>query len=376
MLIFHGMLRSANFGDVLMAQICLSWLREMTDEPVHAMCVTSELRDLLDLPQASFYDLLQSKATVLSGGGYFQIADNGLPPLKRMIKNAGPLLAAQLIGRPTAVIGAGVGPVPPGVLGACVRYLFSKAEISCVRDRVGVETVKRLSPRANVLQSSDLVFTLNLGNVPPAANKIANQLVGLQNGYNRVGILFSNIPDHDERYGCIFKSIISAANHFPDTHFFLLEDHAAPGSGQQNCQSMLNEHLGPKRSTILPYPGTFELTAILGRMDSVLTDKLHVGLVAAAMGVTPYSIAKHPKNLAAYADIGLIKNCIFIDNAQEGQINDITLRACGANKPLSVPKEIRQGATNNKECLRKFLQNNRLLSKNYLPYRAAYEVGL
>lgn len=367
MLIFHGMLRSANFGDVLMAQISLEWLREMTDVQIKAMFVAPELRKQLDLPAASVFDLMCAQAAVLSGGGYFQIADGGLPAIKRFIKNAGPLLLAQLARRPTAIFGVGVGPVPSGILETGVRRLFAKSQMTCVRDRTSIETVQRLVPQAPVIQTADLVFTLEPEQIPAPARLFADELVKLHNGQRHVGILFSNTPDYNAQYEAVFAAIIKNAKQNPDTHYVLLEDHVDVNSGQRRCQSQLRDQLGDERTTVLPYPGTFELTALLGRMDAVLTDKLHVGLVAAAMGVQPFSIAKHPKNMAAYAAIGLQQNCLLIGSATAAQCDELVSRAFNATGKFAVSLEVVQASGANREHLRDFLEKHQLLKPSKMP---------
>jgi polysaccharide pyruvyl transferase WcaK-like protein len=356
MLIFHGMLRSQNFGDTLMAQIVLDWIRDMTDEPIRAMFVSPPLRERLELPVASPLDILRAKAAVLSGGGYFQIADNGVPALKRFVKNAGPILLAQAAGSPSALIGIGVGPVPAGALESGVRRLLARAKVVCVRDRTGYDLVRRLVLGANVEETADIVFSLQAAALPAAAVAAADRIAPARGARRQSAVLFSDTPDRNVKYAPVFEALEAACAANPDRHVLLFEDHVNPGSGQQRAQALLCERLGPERTTIVPYPGTFELAALIARMDSVLTDKLHVGLVAAAMGVSPFSIAKHPKNLAAYAAINCAGNCLMIGEADATQYTNLALRALGISEPIELANEVRRRSLANKVHLSEFLR--------------------
>lgn len=357
MLIFHGMLRSENFGDTLMAEIVLAWVRELTTAPIRAMFACPHLRQRLDLPAATFSDLLRARAAVLSGGGYFQIADDGLPPLKRFIKNAGPILVAQTAGVPSALLGIGVGRIPNGLIEAGVRRLFNKATVACVRDHTGLETVQRLAPDANVFETADLVFALKPDQLPAAAHEVAGRFAPPRGERGQTAVLLANTPDRDHRYAPVIRAIEDAAAARPDRHVLLIEDHVAQGSGQQRAQALLHERLGPERSSIVPYPGTWELAALLSRMDSVLTDKLHVGLVAAAMGAEPFSIAKHPKNLAAYASIALAAdNCATLATISPQQCADLAMRALLASGPFAIADEVHRKSMGNRDTLCAFLQ--------------------
>ena len=355
MLIFHGMLRSENFGDTLMAEIVVGWLRELTDSPIRTMFADPRLRRRLGLEPAGPFDLLTARAAVLSGGGYFQIADSGLPPLKRFVKNAGPILLAQTVGVPSALLGIGVGRMPSRVLEAGVRRLFTKSEVACVRDHIGFEAARRVAPSANVVETADLVFTLHPDRLPQSAHVAADRLAPRRGERRQTAVLLSNTPDRDARYRSVVDALEDAAVAQPDRHVMLIEDHVTAGSGQQRIQALLHERLGPDRSSIVPYPGSWKLAALLARMDSVLTDKLHVALVAAALGAEPYSIAKHPKNLAAFASLDLENNVTMLSERSTPRYGELATRAFQASAPFAIADDVRRKAWLNRDNLSAFL---------------------
>ncbi|CAH2406472.1 polysaccharide pyruvyl transferase family protein [Mesorhizobium escarrei] len=360
MLIFHGMLRSHNFGDVLLAQLCLRWIREVTDEPIGAMFVQPELRILLELRPASFLDLFRAKAAILSGGGYFQIMDRGFPALKRFARIAGPILTAQLAGRPTAIVAVGVGPVPRGsipdmLLRSGIRRLFSHADIATVRDKGSFDAVAKLKVSRSPVETADLVFSMTKEDLPICAiNYASEKICGIKSN-NIIGIQLS-FPVNHIGYENIYASLLDQLSRNPDTHCVLLEDHSQPESGQKEFQRYMAKELGRERSTVVPYENPLNLAALLARLDAVLTDKLHVGLVAAAMGTAPFSIAKHAKNISAYHKIGVPENCILLSSASAHGISALIGSFLQSRGEFIVSTEVRNAAVRNREVLQSFLR--------------------
>ncbi|MER8578405.1 polysaccharide pyruvyl transferase family protein [Mesorhizobium sp. M1423] len=364
MLIFHGMLRNHNFGDVLLAKICLSWVREVYTLPIKAVFVTPELRERLGLAPATLFDVLRANAAVLSGGGYFQFAENGLNPLKRLYKNAGPILLAQMARRPTALIGVGVGPIPDGsgldwITRAGIRQLFGAARLICVRDLGSLDASLSLLSGADPIQTADMVFALRPEDLPKSAVDYADSVVSPiyanKNVENILGMQISSLREESAGYEQLYDILERRIGLTHGNHFLLLEDHVYMGSGQQRFQAYMKQKLGPDRATVVPYPGPFQMAALLSRMDAVLTDKLHVGLVAAAMGTEPFSLAKHPKNISAYEEIGIPSNCALISKATAADVEVIVESFLRKNQRFEVSSRIRAAALKNKKLLQEFL---------------------
>ncbi|TIN35833.1 MAG: polysaccharide pyruvyl transferase family protein [Mesorhizobium sp.] len=362
MLIFHGMLRNHNFGDVLLAQICLSWVREIYPyHPIKSVFVTPELSELLGLGHAKIFDILRAKAAVLSGGGYFQIADSGLAPLKRFCKNAGPILLAQMAGRPTALIAVGVGPIPNRSIfdwttRAGIRLLFSAARLVCLRDLGSVDAFRSLQTGTVPVQTADLVFALRPEDLPASAIDYAESIMAtISAGKNVLGLQLSYLKESSPEYLRLYDVLETKISSTEGNHFLLLEDHVALDSGQQRFQAYMKQKLGQDRTTVVPYRGPFQMAALLGRTKGVLTDKLHVGLVAAAMGATPFSLAKHPKNISAYEEIGIPENCALLSKATAKEIEAVVEGFLKKNRPFEVSAKVRGAALENKKLLQEFL---------------------
>ncbi|MBL4858037.1 MAG: hypothetical protein JKY36_02365, partial [Erythrobacter sp.] len=79
-------------------------------------------------------------------------------------------------------------------------------------------------------------------------------------------------------------------------------------------------------------------------IDAVLTSKLDVALCAASMGTMPFAVAKHRKNLASFADIGIASNCCLLDEADSDQIAAIVSRFLRHEGSLAVDNDVRNRA--------------------------------
>lgn len=356
-IIVHGMMTSKNFGDVLLGQTTIGWLRELGCSEVLTAYASPEVQKILGTRNARPADYASADAVILSGGGYFQMMDRGRPALKRFVKNTGPLMAGGALGKPLAILAVGMAPLPHAILRQGVRRLFNRARLVTLRDPRSMECAGELSLRKPPVLAGDLVFAHRPETLPPALLDEARGIVGK----GRVLALhLSDSSAGSPDYARLHKLIEQELAPLTDTRFLLIADHPSGDSGgpQARAQAELQRRLGPDRCILAPYRDTAFLMALLSVSDAVLTNKLHVGLAAAAMGTMPFSLAKNVKNLGSFADLGLAGTCAMLD-APDEDIRPIlhALRDCETG--FEVPEAIRARSMSNRDLLAGFLAGKR-----------------
>lgn len=345
--LLHGMHRSKNFGDVLLTQILRDHLLKNGDNELILLAPREELAGVLRLRAAGISDFLASDTLILGGGGFFQRVDGPLGSLKAIMRYALPLLLAQILGKRTAIIGAGAAAMPRGWLDFLFKRIVKGCDMIAVRDQASFDYITALlgsDAVEKIHRVSDLAFSVEqcwLGEEERAwaADVIRNL------GTSRVlGIHLSEPPSANPSYEEIAALLESHLALQPDTGVLLLEDHPVGPIQQAAAQAELQRRLPNSEVLIVPYPGVERLAALLASMDAVLTTKLHVALCAASMGTMPFAVAKHRKNLASFADIGIVSSCCLLDEADSDQIAAIVSSFVRHEGALIVDNDVRNRA--------------------------------
>ena len=75
-----------------------------------------------------------------------------------------------------------------------------------------------------------------------------------------------------------------------------------------------------KECLSLPFKDIWETAALISKLSAILTTKLHVGIVAYALGVHCESFATHQKTPRFYKQIGRASQCIMLDDISDKNI--------------------------------------------------------
>lgn len=342
--LLHGMHRSPNFGDVLLTQILRDHLLKNGDDELILLAPSEELARELNLRAASLGDFLASDTLILGGGGFFQRVDGPLGSLKAIMKYALPLLLARILGKRTAIIGAGAAAMPRPWLDVVFKRMIKGCDLIAVRDQVSFDYVTALlgsGAAGKIHRVSDLAFSIEESWLGEQERAWAADLIRKLGTRKVLGIHLSEPPSANPSYEAIAALLESQLKQEPDTGVLLLEDHPFGTKQQAAAQAELQRRLPNSKVLIVPYPSVERLAAVLTSMDAVLTSKLHVALCAASMGTMPFAVAKHRKNLASFADIGIASNCCLLDKADSDQIAAIVSSFVRHEGSLTVDNDVR-----------------------------------
>jgi polysaccharide pyruvyl transferase WcaK-like protein len=339
--------RSPNFGDVLLTQILRDHLLSLPDVEVKLLAPTQDVQTTLGMEMAGVGDFLRSDAVILGGGGFFQRMDGPRGTMKSLIKYALPLFLARLLGKRTAIIGAGAAPMPRHWLDRLLRFMIGGCRAIAVRDEVGLEYLAALLPKSSrqrLHRVSDLVFAIDDSWIAPNDQVWAREQCESLDADKVLAVHLSEPPSANDHYREIAGYLHEFAKNEKNCGFLLLEDHPSAQNGQALAQAEMQQVLGGQKVATIAYPGVQRLTALLQAVDAVLTTKLHVGLCAATMGTMPFAIAKHRKNLASFADLGIEENCCLLGETDSEQTSAIIKRFVKHDGAFNVPDDVRSRA--------------------------------
>lgn len=348
-IILHGMHTSVNFGDLLLSAITIGWIKESGRYRVVGARIGQEVSQILGIEQASARDWIHADAVILSGGGYFQRDDRGRSAAKAYAKYLWPLMLGAMLRRPVAVLGVGVSTPPHPLLFRWLKAVVKTCSFASVRDSVSYNT---LSCLGNVTLTADLALSLN-STLPHEGEPLVKAHDWL---FSRVVALHLSAPSSaGPAYAELYDRLEAALSENPDIGVLLIEDHPSDHSLQRQAQIELQQRIGEERTRIVHYTSGPALCALLASVDAVFTNKLHVGLTAAALGTPPFSVAKHSKNIASFREMGLQEHCCSLSREAGDQMSIVIGKWLSVQERLVLPAAIRDRAQENKELLQRFL---------------------
>jgi polysaccharide pyruvyl transferase WcaK-like protein len=317
----HGCYHNKNFGDVLIHDLIKAYVEREFD--VQAVCPWLKYYDRGQVRTSGkgWYDVATADAGVFGGGGYFHGSGKAA---RRRVKRRYLLPAKIWKARKTryAVIGVGAGPALSDDVAGPVRAICAGADRVVVRDDESRELLEKIGvAEGKTTATCDVVVSLTKKDIPDEAQRIAaDDLRGAAKGGRLLGLHFPSFygprcfigkpPFHarrpDPRLQSIFAEIASVMKKRDDFHpVWISTGHS--NSYWYALRRMWRETLPEMK--VLPYRNHWVTTALLGRLDGVITSMLHVGITAWTLGVPCCSLASHQKTPRFYRQIGRSRYC-------------------------------------------------------------------
>lgn len=362
----HGAYFPNNYGDVLILNIESNWIKEITGKEISLPYATKIYRKTL---QSNSYKETESikKADymIYGAGGYL-----GEPPVKKakwslkfIRDHLKPVLQAKKYKVPYSIIGAGAGPITPFYGKQSLKYIANNADIVAVRDDESKAYLDNLVKNPEkVFVTADVALSLTKESIPSQVReKISNEYLnfdGIKIGVH-IGADRHSSEDGDKVQMIIDETI----------EFFKKNESLTPVliiDNENNVQLEAVEYIKKelnKDCVVYTHHDIWETTALLSELDTVLTNKLHIGIVNYAMGNIPISFPYHTKTERFYSQIDLNQLCTPIGETKRGStfnllnqvVNDIRL---DRKDKYQIKREIMmKKALMNKTILEKVLIN-------------------
>ena len=231
------------------------------------------------------------------------------------------------------------------------------------RDEEGYDWLRRTGvSNDNIHQAADLAINLNWSDVPADAIEAADRLRAGVPAERYIGVHLSGNSEAGPEYDAVMRGIVTYASRHPDLGIIVLCDHLpeeAPERTPQYIAAMeLAKRIGP-RATFVGQPPLWTLVALLGKLDGLVTNKLHAGIVSSAFGRRVVSIAKNEKNFRFFRQIDASSRCISLDDAKTTDIPAFLEAGLETiHHPRPIPANIKALAHKNETLIGSFLRTH------------------
>lgn len=347
-----------NFGDLLLFEVYARWIRAaLPGALVVAPAAPVVVRRWLGADGFGWRAAARAGAFVYGGGGYFGPAktESSAWSWRNARRHVPTGVLARILGRPWTVNGVGVGPIANPVFRRATIALFRGARHATVRDQESLDQLLAWGlPPGHVRATADAVLGLVPGDIPVAARTEADADLGDALGQRRIGIhLPARAPAQAEAVLAMCASLLAAD---PAIRFVVLRDthvgSAGPPAGSLGAAVLARF---PGRASFTPYRSPWQFTALVAALDGVITNQLHVGIVALACGRPVLSLAAHPKTARLYRQLGAPWRSVRLWELGGVDLPALARRALLEPPGTLVPDEVRRAATENRERLARFL---------------------
>lgn len=286
---------SSNYGDFIYGEIIFQYLRQCG----HEVCFYSPsnffIKHISGYKDIKPFTKKDADLIVYIPGGYFgeghnaRFRDNLVQFFRFM-----PLgIWASYKKKPLIVLGVGAGPNHNLAMNFGIKRICNCAQFVTVRDNISYKALKHLCPHAPIIECGDLIITSTL------RKKLSRQIEKIVDISKKKKILLIHY-NHDKT---ALKKFAECAHKFvevhPDFHVVVSSD-----SIIENEDIMFNtfNDIFKRECYHFKYKDPYEMTALLERVDVVLTCKLHVGVVAAKLGKSVVVAACHPEKTKRFYD--------------------------------------------------------------------------
>lgn len=317
-----GALWTNNFGDLLLARLFADKVAVKCAVPVFPSIdrnVASEIG--LARCHQGISEFFKSDAAIFVGGGY--MSESPSRPLKWAISRWLRIFIygdmCRILNKPYLVCSVGAGPATTWFAKAMFRRLCAGAVEVVVRDHYSYAFLKDIGVERELLVTADYALTLpKFSSNENADGGIALHLTSKQSELN--------------------ENIIRTLRHVlqPGRALHFIEDH--PGEYERVCS--VNPSLNSLNLTrVVRYKNYRALVEELKNIGTVITSKLHVGIVAAVNGRRICSFPYHPKVWRFYEELERPELC-YSGAADSFEHVSEHIRTCLNSAPVILPEAL------------------------------------
>lgn len=283
-------------------------------------------------------------------GGYFgeghhpRLRDNLIQFLRFM-----PLgLFGVLFRKRIVILGIGAGPIKSLLLKFPIRLIGKKAKLITARDPESQQALQKIG-LDNTRLTGDLILTLN----PEEYAEGTEQLQKIKELCGSKKILFIHYNHSREAMEKFAAAIIRFKQSNETYQFVIGTDSILVNEAQLFLKFT---QIAGMQCIHYRYNSPYELIQMLMMTDTVLTCKLHVGVMASLLGKSVVCIAEHPeKTIRYYRQIEHTERFASLYDTQPEIIASMLNNYC--NTPIKVPKAEIERSELNWNLLKKTLKD-------------------
>ncbi len=287
-----GSYNYGNYGDDLMGVMFAHRLKQLGTTPVVYRLDPAFARKYDIQTTHSLDELLSEARFCIIGGGGLLIGKTRLGKIDQEIEDDFErfALATQKYNcpiHPLSVGGDGRGAQTPFPKGRCLLFSGPTCQAATVRNQSDIALMNHLGKEA--IYYPDVLWSApECWNLQPAANNQESLRIGI------------NLADTHKHRGLVFLLAFLAKFKRQQVEIHLIRSHLA--QYPVNYEMLLETSQGSLRTYVYEEP--VEMLAFLGSLDVLISQKLHLGLSALAMGIPFISYGGQGKTHTFLRSIG------------------------------------------------------------------------
>lgn len=351
--LIHGAINTSNFGDVLFASLFYNRLSKDESRDVYFVeapeyGVGEFVRNEIQYKKhISWKKMISADVLVYMSGGYFGDDKKSVRlSIRRFFRYTIIGLIFIIRNKTIVVSGVGGGPVFNRGLRSIFVNILNHSKIITMRDAESASYFKKNGVVKPILVTADTALSITQESLPEIANREVK--CWFAENENRKSIFF-HLSTDAETDELISEKVVPNVLKFLDRNkeYKLI-------IGMDGYY----DYHGTKTYGILEkvdffeyqYSSAWQLCSVLNKVDIVLTYKLHVGIVASALGksIISYPIHKY-KTQRFYQQIGESERCVPLKEIDGDSLYDML--ELYKNKSISISKDIREKARYNLDIL-------------------------
>lgn len=352
-LYIHGSFMNDNYGDFLLYYIVKNICEKYSNHiDFFSSTVDSSYDQYCSVQRKSkFYSTFKSDLVLFAGGGYF-----GEPNkrklywnLRCLIKHLIPAYLISMRKIPYAIIGVETGPLSLKLSKRILKTVCNRAKVLCVRNVESKEFLESIGVGNKIEVNPDWLMGIDPSLLTNHKTDISRIFENVPKNYKTLFVHLTTKENEGKR-----NAIEDLKKYFNENSNIYLFIGCDQKRSTQELRSLELSNSFPKeRCKVLKYNSPWELSSVLNHVDAVITDKLHVGIVATLFQKEVISVASHDKILKFYRYIDREKWTQSILDTKKGdtfnKLNHLTY------KPIKVSNEFLSKAKKNEKLLREFL---------------------
>lgn len=355
-LYIHGSFMNDNYGDFLLYYVIQNIIEKYEDKyEWFSADVDLSYDKYCKVNRMEKKDAINSAdLAIFAGGGYF-----GEPKNKKIIWNIRCLLKhlipAYVIYKrniPYIIVGVEAGPITFKINKFLIKKIFNGAEAISVRNEESKKFLQDINVKNNIDVNPDWIMGINEEDFPIQKINVSNII----NKDKNQKVIFIHLTTKNNNNG--MKNIVKDLKKYQEKNNNIIYIIGCDQNRktQKERANLLFKTLDNNKNKILYYQGPWVLSKVLKEVNAVITDKLHVGIVATKYQKEVISVASHPKSVKFYNLIGrnewskLLKNIKVNETYQK--LNKLQFNS------IEVDKKIFEKAKNNKKMVENFLKKN------------------
>lgn len=311
--------KSSNFGDFLYAYEMFDFFKTLNpDNKVSFFEPSKYFKKYIKNCDVDNITIKNADYLVYIPGGYFGEGHNAklLSTLIQFVRFMPFGLLGSILKKKMLVVGVGAGPIDRLIMKLPIKVICNQSLLLTTRDDISVKALNDLGIN-NVANYSDMMLAYDLNSISQVTKQI--ELIKDFSQHKKILLVHYN---HSEKALDLFsQAVTSFVQSHTEYKVVVASDSILPYENQyfEQFRDACNVDCWH-----FIYDNPYELIELINIVDTVLTCKLHVGVVACMFNKSVICAAEHPeKTFRFYDQINKKSHCVSLYESSARQIESL-----------------------------------------------------